>query len=469
MSSTNLLLRSCSALALLVTACGDSTVAPGDDGVSLAAGRALAPGQASTAGTDRADRACAVVLREAHQAIVPSTGVKVTECVQGTCWYAWDGIVDATGLSPGDAVGVLVQGAVDGTWWQAPAQPGRAGPNGSLHYYFHLGEHTLRAAQPQAGTLRLIPFIQRASGDRVFDHNRVVSDVDAYTLVSGNDWSVGDDQAVCYASGAPRSTLRFEAGWTQRQVGALVQNGQVAIDYNLYRLPQCMSAWTHGFPAWDTLVNVRYLPGGQLQTFAVRDDVADTAGVWHSKLALSTIPADATKAELWFSTSGEGCGAVWDSAFGQNYTFPVQAAPTPAVGWAGSLGGSFSRDCEHRDGLTEPRAIDSYVLERACLFIDAEVWVPGLTDAATQHPELVIAQVELLRDGAPSHEALSFVGRVGNNYRFKWAPQRDLMTRYDFSTWSYRLRFSTDGVSWWWVGQGEGGDGGAPRTLVHVR
>jgi hypothetical protein len=110
--------------------------------------------------------------------------------------------------------------------------------------------------------------------------------------------------------------------------------------------------------------------------------------------------------------------------------------------------------------VPEPAVIDEYVRERACSFVDAEVWVAGATDA--DHPEWVQAQVEWRKDAQPATTAwLDFVERVGNNARFRWSLPQELRNQSDWSIAGYRFRFSTDGNSWSYFGQ----DSGAPRTL----
>jgi hypothetical protein len=136
------------------------------------------------------------------------------------------------------------------------------------------------------------------------------------------------------------------------------------------------------------------------------------------------------------------------------------------VKWAGDWGGSFSRDCQHQDGLGEPITLDDYIRERACMFVDADVYVPGLTDGNGEHPERVLAQVTYAPDGGIAEAAwLSYVGRAGNNYRFRWQIDRQELTHISWTTISYSFRFSTDGQTWFTIGQGDGPDGGAPRTL----
>ena len=58
-------------------------------------------------------------------------------------------------------------------------------------------------------------------------------------------------------------------------------------------------------------------------------------------------------------------------------------------------------------------------------------------------------------------------GRAGNNYRVRWTIDNDTLDTTTWSTIAFTFRFSTDGVNWFTIGQGNGPDGGSPRTLVH--
>ena len=102
------------------------------------------------------------------------------------------------------------------------------------------------------------------------------------------------------------------------------------------------------------------------------------------------VPADADSVELWFHAVAPGCDP-WDSNYGSNWRFPVMAARR-AVGWAGDWGSSTDRACPHGAGVPQPITIDEYMRERACIFVDADVWVPGATDAGTPHPEWIQAR-----------------------------------------------------------------------------
>ena len=262
-----------------------------------------------------------------------------------------------------------------------------------------------------------------------------------------------------------RATVRFHAGWAEEQRGAIVRGGQLVVEYDINRMTQCQGATAYGQPAWNTQASVLFQPGGQLFTGPmVAHDYWQT-GTSQAIPFEVTVPSDATSVEIWFYHSGNGCAGVYDSDYGANYPFAVEAQAPASVVWAGDWGGSFSRDCVHQNGLADPIVIDSYVRERACKFVDADVYVPGLTDGATERPAYVQAQVEFSVDGGATQYAwLSYQGRVGNNYRYRWALPYEV-TLANWSAYQYAFRYSTDGVNWFRIALSDGPTGGAARTL----
>jgi hypothetical protein len=261
----------------------------------------------------------------------------------------------------------------------------------------------------------------------------------------------------------PRATLEFLPGWQERQDGAIVRGGQLVVDYDLARMPGCFSSTYNGLPAWDTLAYAWFTPGGQLVSTSVRGAQDPTTGVWSNRLVTLDVPADADGVQLWFENSGETCSTTWDSNLDQNFGFAVlpQAAAAPA--WAGNWGSSFDRSCIRVDGVAEPTHVTDWTLTRACMFVDAEVYVPGVTDAGAEHPELIAAQVVTSVDGGAETPAwLTYVGRSGNNYRYRWTMDNADLARETWSTIAYRFRFASDGVTWLTVGQ----EDGSARTLV---
>jgi Family of unknown function (DUF6209) len=264
----------------------------------------------------------------------------------------------------------------------------------------------------------------------------------------GHSASRSSADSVAPSPSSSWATLQFAVGWQQQQRGALVAGGSVEVDYTPDRLGSCRG---DGF-ALDGFV--QFAPGGAIVSASVVDGSA-AAVPW-----ILSIPAGTTSAAFWFhNRDASGCEG-WDSNFGNNWTFAVTATAPPPVGWAGNYGGSTSRDCTHQDGIEDPIVIDEYARERACLFVDADVWVAGVSDGATPHPEWIEAEVEWSKDGgAATTEWLADQGRVGNNERFRWQLPYELRSFTDWTTATYALKFSTDGIDWVYA------DGGVKRTI----
>ena len=177
------------------------------------------------------------------------------------------------------------------------------------------------------------------------------------------------------------------------------------------------------------------------------------------------IPASATSAEMWFKNSDVNNCQAWDSNFGGNYRFEVLAKSPMAPVWAGNWGNGFNREGLHVNGLADPMALDSWIQQRASMFVEAEVYVPGLTDSM-EKPERVAAQVEYQVDGGAKQVAwLTFTGRVGNNYRYTWNLPREEMNRVYWNAYAISFRFSTDGAAWIRTGTADAPQGGSARTL----
>jgi hypothetical protein len=238
--------------------------------------------------------------------------------------------------------------------------------------------------------------------------------------------------------------LDFEVGWVQVQRGALVQGGHVDVTYNQARMSDCSAP--------TVISSALFQPGGQL---------------FSSDEALGfDVPADATSVGLWFQAVAPGC-EQWDSNYGSNWTFPVVATAPAAVGWAGDWGSSTDRSCVHVAGVPQPLAIDEYMREEACIFIDADVWVSGVTDIADPHPEWIQAQVQWAKDDSPPTQTwLDYEGIVGNNARFRWSVPYDLRDMVDWNTASYSFQFSTDGNTWLNVAQPSGDDWTITRDFM---
>jgi hypothetical protein len=456
------------ALACLVAAGCSAGV---DDGApSGAALLGVAPGQ------DGADRACDVVLRSVARPAAPTGGGFLTNCLPGGCFYVWEGTLElsASAVAAGATPTVMFQTtSASPTWFSVPATPVDGASAGAQRYTFKIDHDTVTDGMSTTSLNRTVlqvePLITLPDGSRLFDHNRNADPTGNYVLTHDNFWSISDDASVCAPPAA--ATLRFLGDWRQIQESSIVAGGNVTVDYELARLPQCNGSTYQGEPAWGISGFARFSPGGQIVSGPLTQYQSTATGgfvVAPTPWSL-TVPTDATGVELWFETSGETCSTSWDSNYGHNYAFAVAATPTPTrVSWGGNWRSMVSRGCMDADwmsGVAEPLVLDSWALTRAtCIDVDAEIWAPGLTDAATDHPELVAAEVQFQRDGGPLETGwLDFVGRVGNNYRYQWDIRRAGIDFFytPWDTVTYELRFSTNGHDWFSVAQ----DGGAARTI----
>jgi hypothetical protein len=461
------------ALALLASALGlVGCAAPsGAEGLVPADAPLITDGKADGGG-DRADCACRVVLRSVARA----RSAEGPFVIDPSGSYLWRGTVDvdAALVDAGATVAVLYSPTAQQGFYEAAATrtSDDAGP-GRVRFSFTIAGKGKTAPEPgwsgsahRAARARLIPFVREANGGRLFDHNRVPGDFDTYELVAANDYAVADEAGVCPAV-APKATLTFDGAWVTTQTGAIVPGADLTIQYALERLPSCRFSRA-GYQLWDIEANVKFEPSGELKVGSVTMVTTPNGGGPTRAASPLTVrvPRGTQRIQIWFRnySAVDRCEA-YDSNYGRNYWFDVVAPPAP-VGWAGDWGNGNWRACEHRAGVEEPIVIDRYVRERACLFVDAEVWVPGLTDAAERHPERLWAQAEWSLDGNPTtFLPLQFVDRVGNNYRYR------LLLPYEvrqpsFTGAAFAFRFSTDGNRWYRIAQAAGPDGGAPRTIV---
>lgn len=442
---------------------------------------AAAPLSGVVDGTDHSDHDCLVVLRAASRT-QDGPGFE-TDCSTGACYFVWRVTVDVADevLEEGGQLGVLYHSGSGDQWWEAEAEMTLEGaPEGYQRFLLRVFDHTVGPGMSMTSLMRtqisMIPVVHLPGGGRIFDHNRNSGDFDNYELVEANEWSISDDESVCSAAPAPVGTVEFRAGWTEVQHGAIVAGGQLRLWYDPARLPNCRASYTFA-PAWDIEAQGRFLPSGETFSGSIvafeYDDYGRRIDSPHPGTLEIEVPQDATSVEVWFrnwSGMSHPC-EEYDSQFGENYHIEIirpQDRPNP-VHWAGDWGNGLWRGCEHRSGLEEPTSLDSYLMQRACLDVYADVYVPGLTDGTHERPELLLAQVEhSLDETAPQTSWLSYIGRVGNNYRYRWTLPREELNRTEWSELRYAFRFSTDGINWHRIAQNEGPGGGPARTMIRA-
>jgi hypothetical protein len=134
----------------------------------------------------------------------------------------------------------------------------------------------------------------------------------------------GDSEIASADTASPSPTLSFAADWSVTRSAPVVSGGTATIHYDLARLPKCRAQYQGG-PAWG-IVAYWAVDGGQAFTQAVEQY---QGGV--------NVPIDVTfdvlpgsDLALWFFASDEfGC-TQWDSNYGSNFHFAIEAG-APAV------------------------------------------------------------------------------------------------------------------------------------------
>ncbi|HEX7665355.1 MAG TPA: DUF6209 family protein [Polyangiaceae bacterium] len=269
---------------------------------------------------DQADHACNVVLRDID--VPENRGGLETTCDSSHCYLVFEGDLDvsAAAVKDGSRIYVHYQIGGDPTWYDVAAQTTTTGAGeGAQRYSFKIDQHTPLFDQPWP-TIQVIPFLITTSNIRLWDHNAS----DGNTTLDDATRNYHADASVCPAPvPAGNATIHFAQGWTDSVEGTLAQNGKLAIDYDLNRMPQCFSATEDGLPAWNTEAYLRFSPGNQTAQGSVRGTRDPSTLVWSNALFTTDIPADATSVAIWFETSGDGCAVSWDSRYGQNYVYSI--------------------------------------------------------------------------------------------------------------------------------------------------
>ncbi|MBM3381326.1 MAG: hypothetical protein FJY29_02685 [Betaproteobacteria bacterium] len=416
--------------------------------------------------TDSADHSCQVVLREARVVRQKDSRLPETETdATGQPWYVFEASVDtaAAPLKTGAQVYLLYRSQRDTNWHVAP---GEAVPGASAtlqRHSFRISADTLKADSPDTisfprhnEALQLIPFLQSSDGRRIFDHNDHGEDVDTYALNTQNAWTAKTKNTTCQTAGRGSATLRFLGDWSTDVRGDLHPGQAMVVEYDLSRLPQCHGSSYNGLPAWQTEAYVRFFPSGEEFSAVLSTPQGGSMGPQPARF---DIPENATRAQLWFKSRGRSCEGGYDSRFGKNYEFSITPAVTSSPAWAGSFQwlNSPTQSCDALSparSLADVETLSSDELENQCIAIDSEVLVPGLTTSFSAQPQSIQAQVQWKTNtGLSTTQWLTFVGRNGQNFRYRWIlPAASLRARA-WSALDFTFRFSTDGLFWLQAGR----------------
>ncbi|MGC4118703.1 MAG: DUF6209 family protein [Myxococcales bacterium] len=152
---------------------------------------------------------------------------------------------------------------------------------------------------------------------------------------------------------ATPATLTFDSAWNETAAAPIVAGGQIAIDYDAARLPNCRASH-NGNPGWQVIANVMAMPSGQIVSKGIFDYAQTETGPdyhsWLHTIPVFDVPAGTSELQIWFENSSgfdHPC-TEWDSDFGRNYRFSVVAAPSLGImtfqsNWTNLVTGTVAR------------------------------------------------------------------------------------------------------------------------------
>ncbi|AKF81459.1 hypothetical protein MFUL124B02_20690 [Myxococcus fulvus 124B02] len=118
-------------------------------------------------------------------------------------------------------------------------------------------------------------------------------------------------------------SITFDGSWNETPSVELIPvGGQVVVNYDTSRLPQCRGTSSSGNPTWTITGHVQVNRGPVVSFWVAGHEPNNnpTQRTLH-------LPANLSGAlVMWFDISSQGCQA-WDSNHGSNYHFPI-GAPT---------------------------------------------------------------------------------------------------------------------------------------------
>lgn len=137
------------------------------------------------------------------------------------------------------------------------------------------------------------------------------------------------------AKKAINTILSFTEDFQQTVTEPLKAGAEVTILFDSNRLPFERSTSEKGKAEWSISAFYQFAADGAVQEVKLASAKKGKAATEETVLKGSlSVPQDATEAILWFLNTGKTGNYYFDSAFGQNYRFPVVAetveTPAPA-------------------------------------------------------------------------------------------------------------------------------------------
>jgi hypothetical protein len=446
-------------LPLALSACGSPDSGP--ETAPEALRQALEPVyvDGAAAWRDEADTSCLVVLRDVGR-VAPANGGPFT----------WRGQVDvdAARLSDGDRVEVMYRTLETQAAFYAVST---TSPDPDAGRYAFVLDHFTPSAGMSFTSLNrteidLIPYVVRADGTRVFDHNRVAQPLDNYALRASNGWTIAADDTCRpdQPAAVPEYALTYPDFEESLSDGPVVAGGALRVSYDARRLRETQSCLGSQGPASSTTVVAEWrFDQGPVQSAPVETYVQSSGyacpgqtppcvRVETPELVLD-VPADATSVALWFHCVpgfSQGAPANWkyDSDFGANYVLPVVDAAAH-VPWAGGWA-LYNARAGRELALPDPLLWHGFT--NMGMAIEARAYAPGVTDVAAPVDGALTAFVEsdlhectpggpLTRQALPP--AAVHAGPYGADHLYRWGIESTL-SRCPPGQYRYRFLFSLD-------------------------
>jgi len=118
--------------------------------------------------------------------------------------------------------------------------------------------------------------------------------------------------------------LVFKGDFQQDVTSAIESGSDVAIVFDAERLPHERSLDTKGKPAWTISAFYQFLPGGEVNKINLSGEKSARKKVQETVLkGVFSVPSGSEEAVIWFLNTGTSGNEYYDSAFGNNYRFPI--------------------------------------------------------------------------------------------------------------------------------------------------